>query len=587
MKKNTFLLSSLLLSFTAQADNITFLDPHVKSVCVEKWDTNGDGELSMEEAAAVTNLNTVFSFDGTMASFPELQYFTGLTSIATYDFYSCKNLTTIVLPSQISSIGSSAFFGCYRLQEIVIPSAVKKINEYAFNGCTGLQSVTFQEGLTTIGEYAFSACSALQGIAVPASVTSIATSAFWSCPGLNTITVDADNTVYDSREDCNGLIQTSTNTLVLGTVNTVFPESVTAIGSSAFYGNSRLQTINITGGVQSIGASAFSGCTALTTVILAPTVTTIGSSAFSGCKKLTAIHLPIGLKTIGSGAFKTCTSLKKILIPATVTNISNNAFTECSKMLKVAMMNATPITINNTVFPNYKNSTLYVPKGSLEAYQNAKYWKDFKNIVEFDDNTLTAAVEPEIMEAGNTANIVVSLANDDFFDYHSLQMDITLPVGFSINADATTLSDRCTGMSVAVEPLENNVYRLICSSESTAITGTEGALLTISLQAASNVATGDYQGAAENSVLTDEYGTPSSLTDAEFTWSVVAYYLGDVNHDGIVNITDVVMCVDFVLGDYTNSFFEDRADMNGDGIVNITDVVIMVDTVLGAIPLTY
>ena len=587
MKKLSFLLTSLLITFSAKADNITFLDTHVKSVCVENWDTSGDGELSMEEAAAVTSLNTIFSFDGTMASFPELQYFTGLTSIATYDFYSCKNLTNIVLPPQITSIGSSAFFGCYRLQEIVIPSAVKKINEYAFNGCSGLHSVTFQEGLTTIGDYAFSACSALQGIAIPASVTSIASSAFWSCPGLNTITVDADNTVYDSREDCNGLIQTNTNTMILGCVNTVFPTSVTAIGSSAFYGNSRLQTINITEGVQTIGNSAFSGCTSLTTVILAPTVTSIGSSAFSGCKKLTTVLLPTGLKTIGNGAFKTCTSLRKILIPATVTNISNSAFTECSKMLQVAVMGTTPISINNTVFPYRKKSTLYVPKGSLEAYKNANYWKEFKSIVELGDNILTANVDPEEMEAGKATTIAVSLTNDDFFDYRSMQVDFSLPEGFSIDADNITLTDRCTGMTTTVEQLEENVYRLTCSSENAAITGTEGVILNVGLKAASDMAIGDYQGMATNITLTDDYGTQQTLTDAEFSWSVMAYYLGDVDHDGIVNITDVVMCVDYVLGGEPGNFFDDRADMNGDGIVNITDVVLIVDTVLGAIPLKY
>lgn len=587
MKKTIILVTSLLTTLAANADNITFIDPHVKTVCIGNWDTNGDGELSMEEAAAVTKLNSVFSFDGTMASFPELQYFTGLTSIATYDFYSCKNLTTIVLPPQITSIGSSAFFGCYRLQEIVIPEAVKKISEYAFNGCSGLQSVTLSEGLTTIGDYAFSACSSLQGIAIPASVTSIAASAFWSCPGLTTITVDEANAVYDSRDNCNGLIQSSTNTLLLGITTTVIPSTVTTIGPSAFYGNSRLQSITITEGVQTIDDSAFSGCTSLTTVILPTTLTSIGSNAFSGCKKLSLINFSSGLKTIGNAAFKGCTGLKKVLIPASVTKLNSNAFVECSRLLKVAVMHTTPITVSTTVFPYYKKATLYVPKGCREAYLDANVWKDFYAIVELGDNTLTAAVEPEEMVTGQATALTLSLNNDDFYSYRNLQTDITLPDGFSLDANTITPTDRSTGMTITVEPLEENVYRLTCSSESAAITGTEGLLFTVGLQAESSVPTGDYQGIATNIVLTDEYGTQQALDEVDLSWSVVTYYLGDVNHDGIVNVTDVVLCVDYVLGDSLEGFFADRADMDGDGIINVTDVVIIVDTALGALPYRY
>ncbi len=587
MKKTLFLLSTLLAASAAMADNITFLDSHVKSVCVANWDTSGDGELSMEEAAAVTKLNSVFSFDGTMASFPELQYFTGLTSIATYDFYSCKNLTTIVLPPQITSIGSSAFFGCYRLQEIAIPEAVKKISEYAFNGCSGLQSVTLSEGLTTIGDYAFSACSSLQGIAIPASMTSIAASAFWSCPGLTTITVDEANAVYDSRDNCNGLIQSSTNTLLLGITTTVIPSTVTTIGPSAFYGNSRLQSITITEGVQTIDDSAFSGCTSLTTVILPTTLTSIGSNAFSGCKKLSLINFSSGLKTIGNAAFKGCTGLKKVLIPASVTKLNSNAFVECSRLLKVAVMHTTPITVSTTVFPYYKKATLYVPKGCREAYLDANVWKDFYAIVELGDNTLTAAVEPEEMVTGQATALTLSLNNDDFYSYRNLQTDITLPDGFSLDANTITPTDRSTGMTITVEPLEENVYRLTCASETAAVTGTEGALFTIGLKADTSVPNGDYQGMASDIVLTDEYGTQQSLTDAEFSWSVVTYYMGDVNHSGTVDISDVVSCVDYVLGISSSNFYDDRADMNGDTVINISDIVMMVDTILGIIPLRY
>ena len=580
MKKTTILLFGCLLTLVAKADNITFVDDHVKSVCVQNWDTNGDGELSMEEAAAVTKLNTVFAFDADIIRFPELQYFTGLTSISTYDFYTCKNLRAIVLPPQITSIGTSAFFGCSNLQEIVIPDAVKTISEYAFNGCTGLRSVTFPEGLTTIGENAFNTCSSLQGIDIPSTVTSIALSAFWSCSSLTSITVDPANTVYDSREDCNALIKTSTNTLQLGIVTTVIPETVTTIGPSAFYGNARLQTIDIPEGVQSIEGSAFSGCTALTTVTLPSTLTNIGNNAFNGCKKLTNILLAEGLKTIGQMAFKGCTSLKKIVIPSTVTKIDYNAFTECSRLTKVAAMPTTPISIGSTVFPYRKKSTLYVPKGCIEAYQNATTWMDFLNIVELD-NTITATVEPKELEAGATATLAINLANDDFFDYHSVTMDITLPDRFNLDADNITLSDRCTGMTATLEHMEDDAYRLTITSENAIITGTEGQLLTLSLLIPSRVANGKYQGIAQNIVMTDENGSTQALSDAEFSWTVLGgYAMGDVNHDGMVNVTDVSLTVNYILGNKPPVFFAENADFDQDGDVNVTDVTIIVNYIL-------
>ena len=578
MKKTFILLIACLLTLVAKADNITFLDEHVKSVCVQNWDTNGDGELSMEEAAAVTKLNTKFSFNAEIIRFPELQYFTGLASISTYDFYSCKNLRSIVLPPQITSIGTSAFFGCINLQEIIIPDAVKTIYDFAFNGCSGLKSVTFSEGLNIISENAFNSCYSLQGIAIPSTVNSIALSAFWSCSSLTTITVDPANTVYDSRDNCNALINTSTNTLQLGTTTTVIPETVTAIGPSAFYGNALLQTINIPEGVQTIGGSAFSGCTALTTVTLPSTLTSIGNSAFSGCKKLSGILLQEGLKTIGQMAFNNCSSLKKIFIPSTVTKIDYNAFSGCSRLTKVAVMSTTPISIGTSVFPYYKKSTLYVPKGCLDTYNNATTWKDFMEIVEIDRN-ITVTVDPEELEAGVAATLTVNLTNDDFFDYHSLTMDITLPRYFSIDADNVILSERCTGMTAKLMPLEGNIYRLTCSSDNAIISGTEGTVFTLGLQLDENVPAGLYKGKAKNTVIVNEYGT-QSIDDVEFSWKVIGYEMGDVNHDGEVSLLDIMILVNRVLEIEQEIFYPENADMDYDGEFSLADIMLIVEKVL-------
>ncbi|MBO4850451.1 MAG: leucine-rich repeat protein [Prevotella sp.] len=579
MKHTVTLLLGCFGTLLATAENISFADEHVKSICVKNWDTNGDQELSLEEAAAVTSLRTKFGFDTEAIRFPELQYFTGLTSINTYDFYSCKNLRTIVLPPQITSIGSSAFFGCLNLQEIVIPDNVKTISEYAFNGCNSLRSVTLPEGLKTISDYAFSTCYSLQALAIPASVTSIALSAFWSCSSLSSITVDPANTVYDSREGCNAIIKTSTNTLQLGITTTVIPASVTAIGQSAFYGNTKLQTIDIPEGVKTIGGSAFSGCTALATVNLPSTLTSISNSTFSGCKKLTGILLPEGLTSIGQMAFQNCSSLKKVFLPASLTSIGLNAFSGCSRLTKVAAAYTTPLAIDSTVFPYYKKSTLYVPKGCLDVYRNAETWQDFNAIVELG-SSISAIVNPTEMDMSTTSTLDINLTNDDFFSYRSLQMDFILPNRFSFDADNIVLSERVAGMTVTLVPLEDNGYRLTCASESVAITETSGMLLALDLLMINGAASGNYQGLLQNIILTDEGGMQHQLDNAEFSWTVVGYPLGDVNHDGIVNVTDITLLVDYILGNTPPVFYEENADFDQNGTISVTDVTGIVDCIL-------
>ena len=259
---------AFVLTLTANADNIVFTDSHVKAVCVEHWDTNGDGELSEEEASAVISLHNYFSFDTQVTSFDELRYFTNLNSIHSIDFYSYSNLKTIQLSPQIESIGENTFRTSGRLESIDIPAAVTLIDVSAFNGCIRMERVSFHEGLVSIGNNAFSTCKTLQNIDIPASVTDIAINAFQACASVEHISVMEGNTVYDSREDCNAIIETKTNTLVLGAYTTIIPESVTDIGYFAFSGCAKLQSLEIPEGIITIGPSAFSNCSNLVSATL-------------------------------------------------------------------------------------------------------------------------------------------------------------------------------------------------------------------------------------------------------------------------------------------------------------------------------
>ena len=139
-------ISAIALSCQLWAADIEFADAGVKTLCVANWDTSGDGELSEEEAAAVTTLGTVFREKTSIGAFPELRYFTGLTAIDDYAFYK-------------SSISG----------ELRVPGNVKIIGDYAFNSCRQLTSVVLEEGVEEVGWHTFSGPIAM--LSLPASLT--------------------------------------------------------------------------------------------------------------------------------------------------------------------------------------------------------------------------------------------------------------------------------------------------------------------------------------------------------------------------------------------------------------------------------
>ena len=160
----------------------------------------------------------------------------------------------------VTSIGNWAFSDCTGLTNITIPNSVTSIGNWAFNGCTGLTNITIPNSVTIINSEAFYGCTSLTSFTLPNSVRSIGKSAFHKCSGLTSINVNSGNTVYDSRDNCNAIIETRTNTLILGCQSTNIPNSVTSIGESSFSNCTGLTDITIPNSVKSIGVEAFSNC---------------------------------------------------------------------------------------------------------------------------------------------------------------------------------------------------------------------------------------------------------------------------------------------------------------------------------------
>lgn len=178
----------------------------------------------------------------------------------------------------VTSIGGYAFSACSYLTGVIIPNSVTSISDRAFSYCSGLTSVTIPDSVSSIGDCAFLNCSGLTSINIPNSVTSIGQSAFYGCYGLTSITVAGSNPKYDSRGNCNAIIESATNTLILGSYNTVIPNSVTSIGDYAFFNCTNLTSITIPNSVIFIGEHVFSDYSSLTFVKCIGTVPPVMAS---------------------------------------------------------------------------------------------------------------------------------------------------------------------------------------------------------------------------------------------------------------------------------------------------------------------
>ena len=248
-----------------------------------------------------------------------------VTSIGTYAFWACSSLTSITIPDSVTSINHGMFSECSDLMSVTIPDSVTRIGEAAFRDCSSLKNITIPDSVTSIEDQAFMGCSSLTSITIPNSVTSIDPGGFYGCTALKKIEIATDNPVYDSRDNCNAIIETSTNSLIYGCQSTTIPDSVTGIGDWAFSGCSSLASITIPHGVTSIGEAAFAKCSGLASITISDSVIRIGDSAFASCTGLKNVTIQDGVISIGYMAFYECKSLKRITIPDSVSEIEEMA----------------------------------------------------------------------------------------------------------------------------------------------------------------------------------------------------------------------------------------------------------------------
>ena len=306
------------------------------------WGCSSLKSITIPNSVKSIGFNTFFSCDNlTSITIPN-----SVKSIGHTTFCGCSSLTSINIPNGVTTIGEATFACCSKITSITIPNSVTSIGDRAFSSCSSLTSVTIGNKVTSIGKEAFYACESLTSITIPNSVTSIKDKAFANCIALSSMIVEKNNPKYDSRNNCNAIIETKTNTLIAGCKNTVIPNNVKSIGENAFY----------------------------------------------ACESLTSITIPNSVTSFGYNAFYWCLNLKSV-----TSKIAKPFVIDYSTFFKGL----------DFYLSTYSQATLYVPKGTVAKYKVTESWMYFDKIVE--EGTTTGIDDVEADNTLNTSNAIYDI----------------------------------------------------------------------------------------------------------------------------------------------------------------------------------
>ena len=448
------------------------------------------------------------TFYGTSSDDYDVTYRVTDINAKTCEVYDCdKNSKKIIIPAsvqgyKVTSIGSQAFYDC-GIESVILPGAVTTIGSYAFAYCKSLANISgindveyigasafrdtpwlaslpegvnyigkvlltykgtmpanttikVEEGCTQIAYSAFDHQKGLVGIVIPSSVKYISSSSIIYCESLRTIIVDSNNPIYDSRDDCNAIIKTEEEELIIGCVGTIIPRTIKSIGFQAFYANYDLLEINIPDNIDSIAQWAYTSVITAEKITIGKGLRVLGHRCFgrsSGKKSIMVSPdnpyfdsrdncnaiietkknklrfgcditvIPGSVETIGEDAF-VGSDLMMVIVPNSITGIEAQAFAGMDNLRSITIGRNVkslgkfvlcytdfdsswgltsirsliyfPTDIDKDVFCKYygqedsiyNHVTLYVPKGSRANYQSAAGWNRFKNVVEIDDDEM-------------------------------------------------------------------------------------------------------------------------------------------------------------------------------------------------------
>ena len=413
--------------------------PDYKDILVEQDNENLSTEVTEEDLANAwtDEFGVKYSADKKrlLKAASDLENYSikeGTKVICHHAFKGSKTLSSISIPYGIIVIGESAFWHQNQLKTVVIPDSVISIDKFAFLGCSGLESIKLSSNLKSIGDRAFYACAGLTNLTIPYRIDKIGESAFQGCTNLNRIMVDPNNKNYDSRNNCNAIIDSRNNTLILGCSSTIIPDTVTIIGDESFFLCKNLKTINIPDSVREIGYAAFPGCNKLQSITISQYVNEIGNAMLLGCKTLTRVDIVGQIKKIPYRTFYNCEALLHVSLPESVTEFGEEVFSGCSNLKSIFIPIGTKTKFEE-LLPDYKDKLVEQSNGWV-----------VKSTRPFDPEE-TAAVKRAEVVASQYGNSVCFFMNGGGQSYIPLSKQSKLAVGDELNlktAKILTLSKK-------------------------------------------------------------------------------------------------------------------------------------------------